>query len=156
MCSGLGCYLGVDPNLIRAAFVVLSLIQGLGVLLYLVLWVVMPPAEARLGSAPAGLPERMSWLRHDVTRLGDELRGLARHETASTRPAATVQEADAIPGVGPRRRPGPGLLLGAILVAAGAYFLLDNLGLLSWWRWDIFWPAILIGLGLVILVRRFS
>jgi MYXO-CTERM domain-containing protein len=36
----------------------------------------------------------------------------------------------------------------------GAYFLLTNLGVLSNLRWDLFWPAVLIVLGLLLLVRR--
>jgi hypothetical protein len=36
----------------------------------------------------------------------------------------------------------------------GAYFLLTNLGVLSNIRWDLFWPAVLIVLGLLLLVRR--
>jgi hypothetical protein len=36
----------------------------------------------------------------------------------------------------------------------GIYFLGVNLGLFSWWRWDLFWPVVLIGLGLFVLLRR--
>jgi hypothetical protein len=43
---------------------------------------------------------------------------------------------------------------GAILIAIGIYFLLLNLGYLTWWRWDIFWPIVLIALGVLVLARR--
>jgi hypothetical protein len=36
----------------------------------------------------------------------------------------------------------------------GAYFLLTNLGVLSNIRWDIVWPVVLIGLGLLLFLRR--
>jgi hypothetical protein len=36
----------------------------------------------------------------------------------------------------------------------GAYYLLQNLGLLSWLRGDVLWPVLLILLGLYLLVRR--
>jgi hypothetical protein len=55
------------------------------------------------------------------------------------------------PGYG--RRPGA-VWGGIILVAIGIYFLLLNLGFLTWWRWDIFWPIVLIALGVLVLVRR--
>lgn len=45
VCGGIGRYLGVDPVLIRIAFVVLALAGGGGVLLYLVAWIVMPEEE---------------------------------------------------------------------------------------------------------------
>jgi len=42
VCAGLAAYLGVDPNLIRLAFAVLTVFGGGGVLLYLVAWAVIP------------------------------------------------------------------------------------------------------------------
>jgi hypothetical protein len=48
----------------------------------------------------------------------------------------------------------PGLWAGLILIALGAYFLLTNLGVLNNVRWDLFWPAVLIVLGLLLLLRR--
>jgi hypothetical protein len=30
-----------------------------------------------------------------------------------------------------------------------------NLGLLSWWRWDIAWPLLFILGGILLLVRRY-
>ena len=42
VCAGLGRQLGIDPNLIRVLMVVLALTGGVGVPLYLVLWLVTP------------------------------------------------------------------------------------------------------------------
>ncbi len=57
VCGGLGRYLGIDPVLLRIAFVVLALAGGGGVLLYLVAWVLIPnerPGEAPGDAAPSG------------------------------------------------------------------------------------------------------
>jgi len=44
--AGLGAYFGIEANLLRVAFVVLSLAGGLGVALYGIAWLLMgPPAE---------------------------------------------------------------------------------------------------------------
>jgi hypothetical protein len=43
---------------------------------------------------------------------------------------------------------------GAALVLIGGYYLLTNLGLLTWLRGDVLWPALIILLGIVILVER--
>lgn len=56
VCGGLGRYLGVDPVVLRVAFVVLALSAGGGVLLYLVAWIVIPeerPGEALGEAAPS-------------------------------------------------------------------------------------------------------
>jgi len=47
-----------------------------------------------------------------------------------------------------------GIVLAVALIVLGGYFLLRNLGLLDWLRDDIFWPLVLIALGLVLLLRR--
>jgi phage shock protein C len=44
--------------------------------------------------------------------------------------------------------------LGAFLVALGALFLIGNTGLFSWWNWSLFWPLILVALGVLILSNR--
>ena len=44
VCGGLGAWLELDPVLFRAAFVVLALVCGLGILAYIVMWLVIPRA----------------------------------------------------------------------------------------------------------------
>lgn len=46
VCGGLGEYLDVDPTLIRLIFILLLIYAGHGVLLYIILWLLMPPQEA--------------------------------------------------------------------------------------------------------------
>jgi phage shock protein C len=48
--GGLGEYFSMDPTLVRLIFVLLTLAGGPGLLLYLILWVIMPEApEAQYG-----------------------------------------------------------------------------------------------------------
>jgi len=42
VCAGLAAYFGVDPTLVRLAFVLVTLFGGLGVLFYLFAWIVIP------------------------------------------------------------------------------------------------------------------
>jgi phage shock protein C len=42
VCTGLAAYFGVDVNLVRLAFGVLTVFYGLGILLYLIAWVILP------------------------------------------------------------------------------------------------------------------
>ncbi|MCS6917606.1 MAG: PspC domain-containing protein [Chitinophagales bacterium] len=48
VCSGIGAYFGLDPVWLRLAFVIAVIVFGTGILLYLVLWIIMP--EARTAS----------------------------------------------------------------------------------------------------------
>jgi len=49
VCGGLGEWLDVDPVFLRVAFVLLALVGGLGIVVYIVLWLFVPraPAESR-------------------------------------------------------------------------------------------------------------
>jgi phage shock protein C len=60
VCGGLGQYFGIDPVIVRLAFVLL-LTTGIGLLAYLVLWIVVP--ERPLGVAEATAPG--SWSGRD-------------------------------------------------------------------------------------------
>jgi phage shock protein C len=42
VCGGLGRYLGVDPVLLRIAFVILAVAGGGGILIYVVAWILIP------------------------------------------------------------------------------------------------------------------
>ncbi|HET7236831.1 MAG TPA: PspC domain-containing protein [Actinomycetota bacterium] len=42
VCGGLGRYLGIDPVLVRIAFVILAIAGGGGILLYVVSWILIP------------------------------------------------------------------------------------------------------------------
>jgi phage shock protein PspC (stress-responsive transcriptional regulator) len=47
VCGGLGEFFALDPVLFRAAFLVLAVIGGLGIVLYLVLWLLIPGPTSR-------------------------------------------------------------------------------------------------------------
>lgn len=44
VCGGIAEYLEVDPTLVRLAFVALTLLGGPGLILYIILWLVVPEA----------------------------------------------------------------------------------------------------------------
>jgi signal transduction histidine kinase/phage shock protein PspC (stress-responsive transcriptional regulator) len=55
VCAGLAGWLGVDPLVVRVAAVVLALANGVGVLVYLVLWALLPEEDAAGANDPAGV-----------------------------------------------------------------------------------------------------
>jgi phage shock protein C len=63
VCGGLGRYLGVDPVLMRIAFVILAFAGGGGILIYVLAWVLIP-VERPGEDLGAGRPEGA-----DSTRL---------------------------------------------------------------------------------------
>ncbi len=42
VCGGLGEYLGVDPTVLRVIFLVSVFVGGVGLVVYLIMWLVVP------------------------------------------------------------------------------------------------------------------
>ena len=42
VCTGLAAYFGVDVNLVRLAFGVFTIFYGLGILVYVIAWAILP------------------------------------------------------------------------------------------------------------------
>ena len=133
VCAGLARYFGVDPTLVRLAFVVLAFATGAGVFIYFVLWIVLPP-EGR----PA------SDMEANVQANADEMAERARSIGADLRTAA--------------REPNPraAMFFGGALIVVGLVVLVENLHLpwLWWFRGDTLWPVLLIAIGLLMIWNR--
>lgn len=54
ICGGLGEYFAVDPVWFRVGFVVLALGGGSGILIYLLMWLIVPPAPDGIEAPPSG------------------------------------------------------------------------------------------------------
>jgi phage shock protein PspC (stress-responsive transcriptional regulator) len=115
VCGGLAAYLGIDVVFVRLAAVVLLIASGIGLPIYLILWVVMPTESRAVAN---GMPVTDS-VYQDPSQLKNRINN-------------------------------PGGTLGIILVLFGLFFLLDQFG----WIGGAFWPVVLIGTGLFVLIRR--
>jgi phage shock protein PspC (stress-responsive transcriptional regulator) len=151
VCSGLAEGLHVDVIWVRLAFVVLAFLQGIGVLLYVVLWVVM--------HEPAGGKAVSRWtfdsMIADLTNAWSKVRGVFGGPKpvsgpGSTPGAAPASTAGGTPALESRNQ---SLLLGLALILIGLVVLANNVGFV---RWDVVWPAVLIAFGVVLLARNFA
>lgn len=145
--AGFGNYLDVDPVLVRIAFVLLAFANGVGLLAYLICWVVIPrgellqPATGTAG-ATGGAPATASGLdavRDASAQFAAEARAAADSLRAAAPDAARAQAA-----------------VGSFLVVAGALLLAHNLGWLHWpyWlRFDTLWPLLLVALGVGLIAK---
>lgn len=148
VCSGLAAGLDVDPLWIRIAFVLLALLQGIGIVLYIVLWIVMPELA---GTQPAGY-SRFDSMMADVRRAWGNLQGQLGGTKAPSPAAPTEGSALLTAPAHPTWR-NPSVALGLILVVVGLLFLADNLGFINW---NLIWPAALIVIGVLLLARSIA
>ena len=161
VCSGLAEYFHIDPTLVRVVFVILALAPpGVGIILYAVLWFLMEPTGGMTHGSRT-VSDRFREMGHEMRREFRRGWWRSQSDTGSVPPPqAGNPPPPGAPGPespggrwgGPRHR--SGLWGGVILIALGAYFLIANLGFLSGFRWDLFWPVVLIAIGLLVLFRR--
>lgn len=133
VCSGLGEYFDIDANLVRLIFVVLAVAPGIGIPVYILLWVLLPEAST---PESATVEERVRTGAEEIAdrakRFGHEIEKQSKHAG----PAASMA-------------------VGLALIAVGVGFLLRNLGF-TWIQWlgrAWVWPSVLIVIGLALLWR---
>jgi phage shock protein PspC (stress-responsive transcriptional regulator) len=120
VCSGISAYFGIDPVWIRLAFVIALIFFGTGVLLYIILWIVMPEAKTTTDKLQMrGEPVTVSNIENRVREEFSEVK--TRVESAGHEWAQKVKMRDYSGFTGFLRRffDGLGDLLGFIFKAIG-------------------------------------
>jgi phage shock protein C len=157
--GGIGQYLAVDPVIVRLAFVALCF-TGVGVLLYPVLWLIMP-VEGGQRSTPSQAFDEM---RQQAMRVGDEVREVFvapgstprrhRFDPMTGQPIDPESEipinnvnAGGTPVDAQARR---NRMLGSILLGVGIFILLSAIPGFG----KLLFPLLLIGAGILIMRRQ--
>lgn len=145
VCSGIAAGLHVDPLWVRLAFVVLAFAQGIGLLVYILLWLVMP-------ETPQGQAHHSGFvsMTADLRRMWAELRGQPVAAPSATSGAAPT-DTSAPPAAPASPAPNQSVLLGVILLVIGLVLLGNNTGFVNW---SVLWPIILIAIGVFVLLRN--
>jgi len=133
VCGGLGAYLGIEPVWVRLFFVLITIVpQGFGLLLYFILWIIMPEAGREdltaSQTAQANVEEMAGKAQELAQNMGQAVRGVPNRQA--------------------------GVIVGAALVLVGGLLLLGNLNLFWWFSFDKWWPLLLILGGAALLVNR--
>ncbi len=133
VCGGLGRYFDVDPNLVRLVFVVLAVVPGIGIPIYVILWLILPE-EGEPTDRP--LADRVRDGTDDIVQRAQKVHDDVRATARAPNRAAIVA-------------------LGVLLIALGIVFLLRNLGItwLHWFALGTLWPVLLILIGTAFLWR---
>ncbi len=132
---GIADNLNIDITIVRLALVALTFVNGLGALIYLILWIIMPDEE-HMDSATGDM------VRANVDDIAAQAQNIGQ------------QVSEGLRGQGTNRR--GQVLVGAVLMGAGVLFILQrlNIHLFDVSLGRVFWPLVLIGLGVALLSRR--
>jgi phage shock protein C len=123
--GGLGKYFGVDPTLIRLIFVLITIFGGSGILAYIILWIIIP-SESDVDKTSEDT------IRSNAEEFKERAKGFAQN-------FRNMSEDN-----------NPRSWFAVIIIALGLLFLFDNLGFL---KFHLFWPLLLIALGLFLLFK---
>jgi phage shock protein C len=72
--GGIGNHLNIDPLLVRLVFLVLSLANGFGILLYLVLWLLVPLEGSHAGDTRDRVRENVGEMQIVARQLVNQVR----------------------------------------------------------------------------------
>ena len=112
VCGGLAQYFGIDPVIVRLIFVALVFAGGTSVVLYPILWLIMPASQSSQPALAAGWQE--------MQQVGQQVKGQVRSVFAggSAQPRFDPQTGQPLAVANNRNR-----LLGTILLGVGILML---------------------------------
>ncbi|HEY4687773.1 MAG TPA: PspC domain-containing protein [Anaerolineae bacterium] len=159
VCGGLGKYFGVDPSLVRLAFVLLFVFGGSGFLLYLILWIVLPEEGRTYTSPEETARANAQEIASRARQFGQDVQAAFGSPTGTegrSAPPADLSTSSALPEPRPARATSNegARLFALILITIGVLFLLDNL-FPGFWSFGQWWPLILVLIGVTMLVGQF-
>jgi len=136
VCGGLGRYLKIDTVLVRLFFVVFTLVGGIGPLVYIILWIVVPSEEQVLGGPAQSQTIDGEVIKEKAETFKDEIAGVVNQPSKKA-----------------------GVYIGVALILIGGYIFLQNLNLpwLAWINDKVILAGMVILAGaalLVVAIRR--
>ena len=128
VCAGLGSFLRIDPVFIRIFFIVWTVLGEFAVLIYFLLWVIVPSDS----STDADESFQINDLGARFHQMGQEIAEVTRQPNSELI-----------------------IFAGAGLIAWGVYYLVRRLvPFLDVWAYSQYlWPALLIIAGLFVIIR---
>jgi len=136
VCGGLAEYFEIDETLVRVIFVLLFIGGGSGLLIYLVLWLVIPKYGQK--------DKKVNW-EENVKEFTEDVGKKAKTVAKEIKKEIKIEK------INPEKRQGS--FLGLILLLWGGILLVDRL-VPMFIRWDYVWPGMLIVLGGYLILRR--
>lgn len=129
VCAGLARYFDIDPLLVRGLFILLSFADGFGIVVYVVLWIIVPE-EGSLGEPGAG-----ARVKNFIGEVGRNAEDLASGERRPSRDQWRN-------------------IVGFVIILVGLFALARQFFPFHWLNWDLVWPLLVIFLGVYFLSRK--
>ncbi|GAB4319654.1 MAG: PspC domain-containing protein [Bacteroidales bacterium] len=135
VCGGLGQYLNTDPILFRILFVLAVILGGSGILIYIILWIVVP-------INPNELYQKNQSFNTITNNMNEQANDFKPFEQGNEPPAPKQQKNDG------------NLWGGIILITLGGIFLIDRF--VPRIEFGDLWPVILIVVGAILIAKAYQ
>ena len=137
VCGGLAKYFDMDPTIVRVIAVLLIFANGLGIIAYIIMAIVVPLEGSKATTPEKKVRENVEEMKQTAGELEREIRSTLAEEKGEAKEGAKVH----------RRN-----ILGIILIVLGILFLAGSFNLFWWFHWGYLWPLILVAIGVLIIV----
>ena len=144
VCGGMANYFNVDPTIVRVIAVLLIFADGIGILAYIIMAIIVPLEGSKVATPREAVKENIEEMKASASQAGNELRSTFERKEPGAEDVDRIQY---------RRR----TFLGIVILVIGIVLLLGTLGLFWWFHWGIFVAAVILIIGLLIVltaVRR--
>lgn len=128
VCAGFADYLNIDIILVRVIFVILTIVNGVGLLLYIILWIVVPEDKSLQPATEVKIDSKPKEAQNTGAESGEVKPTNVKHSSGNGR-----------------------LFFGVILILFGILFLVDRF--FPYFDFMDLFPVLLIGLGLLLLIN---
>ena len=140
VCGGIADYFNIDPTLVRLATVLIVLLGGVGVIAYIIAWIIIPQNPEQEPVKDEHFTQREG-IRDSIKEGMDQLAEEFGEEKGKRNHSDNVYQKRHIWG-------------GLILILLGLAFLVRDF--IPWFDWGHFWPVILIVIGIVFMFQSFA
>jgi phage shock protein C len=128
VCAGLAEYLDMDITVVRLLFAFAFFIMGIGLIPYLILWIVLPKKYYNPFITPSD-PATVDYIVPPIT---------------SNLPLGTIP---------PKQRSNAGLVIGVVLIILGGAYLMHEFDLIPDFHIHRLWPVFIIAIGIGLILK---
>lgn len=151
VCSGLAEYFEMDVTVMRLLFAFTFFIMGVGLIPYIVLWIVLPRKDYTFNNPNYSNPTVDYTIPPQqpgdpfITppQAGDPFESSAYN---SSTPGFTPF------GIQPKPRSNAGIIFGVVLIVLGSIILIDEFDIIPDFDFERLWPLALLAVGAVLIV----
>lgn len=133
VCAGLAKYAGIDPIIVRIVFLLAAIYGGSGVLLYIVLWVLMPDEKSTDKESKKIIDKNSKEIKQSAEKLAEKAKSVVNDKSNK-------------------------IFIGIAIIIFGSYLLLANLGISRWINFELFfsmfWPLFIVAIGIILIIKK--